>query len=161
MVAHDHYERVPHYRDLTPADEQALWFMLNVPPDPDALPPVLDVEWNSHSKTCPGHVARDVALARIKTMLDAMQAHTGKRPIIYTDPVFYRDVLDGAFTGYHFWLRSVAAEPEALYRDRTWSFWQFTTTGSVPGVQGRVDCNSFNGTSGDWGLVLKWLQAGQ
>ena len=119
--------------------------MLNVPPDPDALPPVLDVEWNSHSKTCPGHVSRDVALAKIKTMLDAMQAHTGKRPIIYTDPVFYRDVLDGAFTDYHFWLRSVAAEPEALYRDRTWSFWQFTTTGSVPGVQGKVDRNSFNG----------------
>src|SRR5580658_1002953 len=24
LVAHDHYQRVPHYRDLTPADEQAL-----------------------------------------------------------------------------------------------------------------------------------------
>ena len=24
LVAHDHYERMPHYRDLTPADEQAL-----------------------------------------------------------------------------------------------------------------------------------------
>ena len=24
LVAHDHYERVPHYRDLTPQDEQAL-----------------------------------------------------------------------------------------------------------------------------------------
>ncbi len=24
LVAHDHYERVPHYRDLTPADEEAL-----------------------------------------------------------------------------------------------------------------------------------------
>jgi len=24
LVAHDHYERLPHYRDLTPADEQAL-----------------------------------------------------------------------------------------------------------------------------------------
>ena len=24
LVVHDHYERVPHYRDLTPADEQAL-----------------------------------------------------------------------------------------------------------------------------------------
>ncbi|MDQ6718123.1 MAG: deoxyhypusine synthase family protein, partial [Gemmatimonadota bacterium] len=24
LVAHDHYERVPHYRDLTPADERAL-----------------------------------------------------------------------------------------------------------------------------------------
>src|SRR5204862_8267521 len=24
LVAHDHYDRVPHYRDLTPADEEAL-----------------------------------------------------------------------------------------------------------------------------------------
>ena len=24
LVAHDHYERVPHYRDLTPQDEQDL-----------------------------------------------------------------------------------------------------------------------------------------
>ncbi len=24
LVAHDHYERIPHYRDLTPSDEQAL-----------------------------------------------------------------------------------------------------------------------------------------
>src|ERR1700691_1642101 len=24
LVAHDHYQRVPHYRDLTPTDEQAL-----------------------------------------------------------------------------------------------------------------------------------------
>ena len=39
-----------------PANEQALWFMLNVPPDSDALPPVLDLEWNSASKTCPGKV---------------------------------------------------------------------------------------------------------
>ena len=144
-----------------PADEQALWFMLNVPPDPDALPPVLDVEWNSHSKTCPDHVARDVALAKIKTMLDAMQAHTGKRPIIYTDPKFHREVLEGEFTDYHFWLRSVAAEPEVLYRDRTWAFWQFTTTGKVPGVAGKVDRNSFNGTQQDWDRVLKWLQAGR
>jgi GH25 family lysozyme M1 (1,4-beta-N-acetylmuramidase) len=79
-----------------PADEQALWFMLNVPPDPNALPPVLDLEWNSASKTCPHHVSREVALGKIKIMLDAMQAHTGKQPIIYTDPVFYRDVLDGS-----------------------------------------------------------------
>jgi lysozyme len=142
-----------------PANEQALWFMLNVPPDPDALPPVLDVEWNSHSKTCPGKVDRDTAIAKIKILLDAMQAHTGKRPIIYTDPVFHREVLEGKFPDYHFWLRSVAAEPGRLYGERPYAFWQFTTTGKVPGVAGRVDRNSFNGTEGDWDLVLKWLQA--
>ena len=59
-----------------------------------------------------------------------MQAHTGKRPIIYTDPKFHREVLEGEFTDYHFWLRSVAAETELGYRDRRWSFWQFTTTGT-------------------------------
>jgi lysozyme len=143
-----------------PVHEQALWFMLNVPPDPDALPPVLDLEWNSHSKTCPRKVSRDVALAKIKVMLEAMQAHTGKRPIIYTDPAFHRDVLQGQLKEYHFWLRSVAARPQDIYGSRRWAFWQFTMTGHVPGVKGKVDRNVFNGTERDWTRVLRWLQAG-
>jgi lysozyme len=142
-----------------PANEQALWFMLNVPPDPDALPSVLDVEWNSHSKTCASRIDRDLALKKIKIILDAMQAYTGKQPIIYTDPVFHHEVLEGEFPNYHFWLRSVAAEPKEIYRQRSWAFWQFTTTGSVPGIAGKVDRNSFNGTTGDWDRVLKWLDA--
>ncbi|HXG79785.1 MAG TPA: GH25 family lysozyme [Methyloceanibacter sp.] len=143
-----------------PAHEQALWFMLNVPPDADALPPVLDVEWNHQSKTCPKTIPRDKALAKIKVLLEAMQAYTGKRPIIYTDPKFHREVLEGEFREYHFWLRSVAATPETVYRGRNWAFWQFTTTGRVPGVAGPVDRNSFNGTLADWERVLNWLQAG-
>lgn len=144
-----------------PAHEQALWFMLNVPPDPDALPPVLDLEWNTHSKTCPKKVAREDALQTIRTILAALETHTGKRPIIYTDPKFHREVLEGEFPNYHFWLRSVAAEPREVYGDRSWAFWQFTTTGTVPGVAGKVDRNSFNGTDADWERVLNWLQAGR
>jgi lysozyme len=144
-----------------PANEQALWFMLNVPADSDALPPVLDLEWNSSSKTCPGKVSRKLAIEKIQILLDAMEAHTGKRPIIYTDPKFHREVLEGEFTDYHFWLRSVAAEPAEIYGGRDWAFWQFTTTGSVPGVKGQVDRNSFNGSRADWDRVLKWLQAGR
>jgi len=52
---------------------------------------------NRASKTCPGKVAAETALAKIKFMLDAMEAHTGKRPIIYTDPKFHREVLEGEF----------------------------------------------------------------
>jgi lysozyme len=136
------------------ANEQASWFTSNVPGDGDALPPVLDLEWNGHSKTCPHRIARDTAIAKIRIMLEAMEAHTGKRPIIYTDPKFHREVLEGEFTDYHFWLRSVAAKPEAKYRARDWAFWQFTTTGRVHGVAGPVDRNSFNGTSADWERVL-------
>jgi lysozyme len=53
----------------------------------------------------------------------------------------------------------VAAPPRKIYGARSWAFWQFTTTGRVPGIQGKVDRNSFNGTESDWDLVLKWLEA--
>src|SRR5919106_1214014 len=45
-----------------PAHEQAAWFKRNVPQDPDALPPVLDVEWNGQSVNCPKKVPREQAL---------------------------------------------------------------------------------------------------
>ena len=70
-------------------------------------------------------------------------------------------MLEGAFPDYHFWLGSVAAKPGEAYRDRAWTFWQFTTTGTVPGVRGKVDRNSYNGTRADWERVLNWLQAGR
>jgi lysozyme len=142
-----------------PASEQALWFMLNVPQDAEALPPVLDVEWNGHSKTCPKRIPRDVALEKIKILLDALEAHTGKRPIIYTDPLFHREVLAGAFSNYRFWLRSVAAEPDDRYWDQPYMFWQFTTTGRVPGIQGEVDRNVFNGPTADWNSMLESIYA--
>jgi len=142
-----------------PAHEQALWFMLNVPADADALPPVLDLEWNTHSKTCPKKISRAKALEKIKAMLVAMESHTGKKPIIYTDPAFHREVLEGELTDYHFWLRSVAAEPQDKYVNRRWTFWQFTTTGKVPGITGKVDRNVYGGDDEDWDRVLRSLYA--
>lgn len=142
-----------------PAKEQADWFIRNVPNDPDALPPVLDLEWHPFSKTCPKPVSRAVALRKAKIILAAMERHTGKRPIIYTDPNFYRDILKGQFKDYHFWLRTVAAEPHKKYPGRKWAFWQFTTTGIVPGISGPVDRNIYNGSRADWNLVLRWLEA--
>jgi lysozyme len=137
-----------------PAHEQAEWFRQNVPQDPDALPPVLDLEWNGHSRTCPRKVSREEALAMTHTMLDAMEAHTGKRPIIYTDITFHAEVLEGAFDDYPYWVRSVAAEPHERYNNRRWTFWQFTTTGRVPGIDGDVDRNTFYGTENQWRAFL-------
>ena len=88
-------------------------------------------------------------------MLAAMEAHTGKRPIIYTDINFHRDVLEGELKGYEFWLRSVAAEPHKRFKDRHWHFWQYTATGRVPGIKGHVDRNVFRGSEKDW---RSWLE---
>ena len=138
-----------------PADQQALFFMVNVPNDADALPPVLDLEWNDASPTCPGAIPAWRAVPMIRTVLKAMQARTGKRPIIYTDVNFYRDVLaSGAFSDYPFWLRSTASEPQKLYPGRPFVYWQYTGTGRIPGLDGDVDRNVFNGSADDWS---RWL----
>lgn len=137
-----------------PAHEQAAWFIENVPNDPDALPPVLDVEWNNHSRTCRRHVPRAEALEKIRYMLAAMERHYGKLPIIYTDINFHADVLEGEHFDNPFWLRSVAAEPHERYRNRQFTFWQWTQTGTVPGVRGPVDRNAFYGSEREWEQYL-------
>ena len=137
------------------AHEQALWFILNVPNDPDALPPVLDLEWNGHSRGLPETNPVKLALEKIKIMLEVMEAHTGKRPIIYTDvrssrARFWKASCQATISG----CARSPAEPQEIYRDRPWLFWQFTTTGYVPGIEKPVDRNVFNGTFGDWRQVL-------
>jgi lysozyme len=138
-----------------PAEDQAEWFRRNVPRDLDAMPPVLDVEWNTHSRNCPKKIDPELAREKIAIMLKAMQAHTGKKPIIYTDIPFHAEVLKGHLPDYDFWLRSVAAEPHERYEDRDWVFWQYTTTGRVPGIVGGVDRNAFGGSVKQWEAYLK------
>jgi lysozyme len=139
-----------------PAAEQAAWFARVVPPDRSQLPPVLDLEWNSASPTCPRRVPRRQALEEISVMLSMMEQHTGKRPVIYTDITFHRDVLEGELRGHDFWLRSVAAEPSARFNNRPWTFWQYTATGHVPGITGAVDRNAFHGSAREW---ERWVQS--
>jgi lysozyme len=136
------------------AEEQARWFVQHIPQDEDALPPVLDVEWNGHSQTCPRKVPQEQALQMIQTMLIELERHTGKRPIIYTDITFHEEVLKGYFEDYPFWIRSVAAEPQERYTSRRWTFWQWTTTGRVPGIRGDVDRNAFAGDEKQWKAFL-------
>jgi lysozyme len=134
--------------------DQARWFKRNVPNDPGALPPVLDVEWNNASKTCPQKVDKETALSMIRYMLDEMERYTGKRPIIYTDITFHNEVLVGELPHHPHWLRSVAAEPEQRFVDRRWMLWQYTATGRVPGIRGDVDRNAFYGSEKQWRAFL-------
>ncbi|RXT57287.1 glycoside hydrolase [Bosea sp. Tri-44] len=133
-----------------PAHEQAIWFKQQIPNDPDALPPVLDLEWNGHSKTCPKKVERSLALEKIRLMLTELEQLTGKKPVIYTDITFHKDILEGEFNDYAYWIRSTAAKPETRYENRPWAFWQFTTTGRIPGIRGDVDRNAFYGNEGEF-----------
>ena len=138
------------------ASSQAEWFIRNVPKDPDALPPVIDAEYNGES-SCKKRLTRKQYVEKIRVFAEMLERHYGKRPIIYTAPDFYADNLSGELTEYPFWLRSVAAHPSARYPNRRWLFWQYSGSGLSHGVTGKIDLNVFAGSENDW---HNWL-AGQ
>ncbi|MND39691.1 Lysozyme M1 precursor [compost metagenome] len=144
-----------YYFCSTPED-QADWFIANVPKEANMLPPVLDMEWNPASPTC--KLRPDAATVRdvMRRFMARIEAHYGRKPIIYTSVDFHRDNLVGAFNDYHFWVRSVAAHPGEIYTGRKWAFWQYTATGVVPGIRGETDINVFSGSARNWNT---WVAA--
>lgn len=138
-----------YYYFCRPAAEQARWFIRNVPKGSD-LPHVLDMEWTPHSRTCTLRPDGRTVRAEAQRFLDILERHYGRRPIVYTTVDFYEDTNIGRLPKTEFWLRSVAGHPRNVYPKAIWRFWQYTGTGLVPGVQGRVDINTFNGTPEIW-----------
>ena len=137
------------------ASEQADWFIRNVPRDPDALPPVIDVEWNGDS-ACKRRPSRADVLEKMQVFMDKLERHYGQRPVIYTAPDFYKDNLVGAFENYPFWLRAVAQHPSKVYPGRKFVFWQYSGSGLSQGVNGKIDLNVFNGSVEGW---HNWVEA--
>jgi lysozyme len=139
----------------SPMEEMA-FFEQNAPVEADALPPVLDVEATPTSPTCHRHLTQDGAIADMKVMLEEMERHYGKRPIIYTTLDFYEAILsDGALTDYPIWVRSTKYHPTVKYGDRAWRFWQYQSDAWVPGIRGHVDRDAFYGTKELWDAFLK------
>lgn len=139
-----------------PAAEQARWFIAHVPRERGALPPVLDMEWNHKSRNCPVRPSPETVRSEMRVWKEAVTAHYGRRPIIYTTVDFYRDNELWLVDGYEFWLRSVAGHPEEVYPGQRWTFWQYTGTGEVAGINGPADINVFGGSRGAWS---SWLAA--
>ena len=136
--------------------EQAAWFVANVPADPDALPPVLDVEWNPASRTCPQKVSRDAALASMRVVLGAMETTYGRQPVIYAPADFFEDVMKGALEDYPLWVRNIEGPPGQGYGGRAWAIWQRQDGGTVGGIGAPVDVDCFNGGESEW---RGWLRA--
>jgi lysozyme len=137
-----------------PAKEQARWYIANVPRDRSALPPVLDMEWNPDSPTCKLRPSAATVRSEMRVFLEMVEKHYGKKPIIYTSIDFFDDNQLSTFTGYPYWLRSVAGHPSDRYGGHPFTFWQYTGTGDVPGIRGNVDINVFNGNHAAW---KKWV----
>jgi lysozyme len=134
----------------TPEEEMAN-FTATVPRDPDALPPVLDVEATPTSGTCKKTLYRDATIAQMRRMLEIMERTYGKRPVIYTTVDFYHSILHPIeLEEYPIWVRSTKYSPHVRYGSRKWHFWQYQSDARIPGIRGNVDRNAFAGDRRQW-----------
>jgi GH25 family lysozyme M1 (1,4-beta-N-acetylmuramidase) len=111
------------------------------------LPPVLDLEKS-------GGLRPGALVDWTHRYLDTVQALTGRVPIIYTYPYFWRTAMadSGEFTRYPLWIADYRGndQPEVPGGWPTWTFWQTTDAGSIPGIAGPTDIDVYNSAAGDF-----------
>jgi len=111
-------------------------------PAPGDLPPVIDVE-------ATGNLSPASVAARVRIWVDRVKAATGIDPIVYTGKFFWRDQVGGptSFARNPLWIAQYTTLcPDLTPPWDTWAFWQYSDTGSVPGLSGGVDVDRFNGS---------------
>ena len=76
--------------------------------------------------------------------LSAVEARTGRTPIVYTYVYFWQHAMAGnrTFGAYPLWLaRYSDTAPAPVSGWSRWTFWQYSSSGHVPGIVGTVDRN--------------------
>ena len=109
--------------------------------------PVLDIEEH-------GGLTVSQLTQWVRTWLARVFTRTGVRAMIYASPHFWRTYLGDttwfADNGYPLWIAhwGVASPivPGASWGGHGWTFWQWTSTGSVSGISTNVDRDRFNGS---------------
>jgi lysozyme len=129
---------------------EANWFLSNATPASGDILPALDLE-----------VSNGLSVSALttwtQTWLGRVTAVTGVRPIIYTTPSFWRTNMGDtdwfARNGYrilwiaHWTSAAQPTVPASNWGGNSWTFWQYSSTGSVPGISGAVDLDRYNGSS--------------
>ncbi|MFM2105861.1 MAG: hypothetical protein RL338_893 [Chloroflexota bacterium] len=136
-------------RAANDALNEANWFLANASISSGDMIPALDVEVTN------GLSAAEMQ-AWVSTWLERVRTVTGVRPMIYTSPSFWASALGDtrqfADAGYTVlwiahWGASAPTVPAANWGGKGWTFWQYSSTGVVPGISGDVDLDRFRGSS--------------
>lgn len=121
------------------ARNQAYFFLDNVKLEDGDLPPVLDVEHKPKTESVEDF-QRDVL-----TWLHIVEDRYHAKPIIYTYYKFKTAYLNTpVFDDYPYWIAHYYVDK--IEYNGEWRFWQHTDAGRLPGIEGYVDFNVYNGS---------------
>ena len=128
---------------LSTAVDQARYFVsrTGTMQGPSDLPPMFDLEET-------GGLAPNDLVNWSLTWMQEVERLTGRRPIIYTGFYFWKDTLGStsALSSYRLWLPHYTTAASTSLTPApwgSWTIWQHSSTGSVPGIIGNVDMNRY------------------
>ncbi len=120
---------------------QANNFIKNVHLETGDMAPILDIEQNSLKSD-------KKIIEELGIWLSLIEKHYDKKPIIYTNPNFYKKFIKGNFDDYPLWIADYSNENLINYNNNLW-FWQHNQKGNCNGIDGTVDYNVFFGNKDD------------
>lgn len=136
------------FRPVKDPNIQARLFISQVKLKKGDLPPVVDVENANRQST-------KRICSNLQRFLDLLENEYHVKPIIYSNLSFYSLHLAGKFNKYPIWIAYYLEDPFEMPDDRNWSFWQYSESGNVNGIRGKVDFNVFHGSLNQLKLLCK------
>lgn len=106
--------------------------------DNQDLVPIIDIEHR-------GSVSEETFIADLRSFIEKVTEYYGKKPLLYTYHNFYNRYLQGEFTDYHFMIARYRSDSPTLNDGKDYIMWQYTSTGSIPGIRGHVDRSKIMG----------------
>lgn len=116
--------------------------------DSRTLPAALDLEGNPYGAACYGKTQAAMR-TWVSDFLNTYRSRTGRHAVIYTTTSWWTSCTgnwSGPWANSPLWIARWASAPGTLPAGAPfWTFWQYTSSGSVTGISGNVDRNHFNG----------------
>lgn len=123
-----------HYFTTSSTGEaQAQNFIATVPKTKGRLAPAVDIE---ATVTTENDFKQQVA-----DYVQLVEKHYGQKPVFYVPPKVFNLLYD-TYSDYPFWVINVKTQPDV----KGWTFWQYTNTATLPGVDGKIDLDRFQGS---------------
>jgi lysozyme len=129
------------YTASSTGKEQASNFIATVPKGKGKLPPAIDIE---------GSVTKqDDFKEELNDYVEMIITHYGQKPVFYVTSEVYNLLYDD-YKGYDFWIINVNSSPVVT----GWTFWQYSSKGRIPGINGNVDLNQYKGSLWDFDKLI-------
>lgn len=105
----------------------------NILAEEQDLVPIIDIEHR-------GSVSETKFIEDLAELIRLVESHYGKKPLLYSYQNFYNRHLAGKFKNYHWMIAKYDQSSQPTLKDgKNYIMWQYSSTGSIPGIKGNVD----------------------